>query len=210
MLVAMHIMTASAAAGPIGLAIGAAVLAIGALSGQIAHLINGCGDACTQATAIVNEAEGYVRQIASQYWKTPVRTVAFQKWTLGQLDSIFAQVEQLCGKIPGDPGKRCVQERLTRGFVPPWCRDNGLAVGVNDVVGRNSENIFGRCGGWYDVTYDPIAQDPNVQPDAVEPTLSAAADTLKVFSSVVPGGYGTMFVAGLGVLALIGYKVRNG
>jgi hypothetical protein len=178
----------AAAAGPIGIAIGGAVLAITALSGTIAHLISGCGDACTQATAIVNEAETYVQQIASAYWGTPVRTKSFQAWTLAQLDDIFNQVRGLCGRIPGDPGVRCVQERLTRGFRPPWCTDSSIPLSA--------------CGGWYDVTYDPIARDPGVQADPTP--VGELAATL----ASVPGGYGTLVIAGLAVFAFVAYKVR--
>ncbi len=203
----LAILGPAAAAGPIGIAIGGAVLAIQMLSGKIAHLISGCGETCVQATQIVNEAESYVEQIASSYWQTPTRTKAFQTWTLQQLDSVFNQVRGLCGKIPGQAGVDCVQQRLTRGFVPPWCKSNDLAVGVDNVVAPNLNNILGRCGGWYDVTYDPIAKDPGVQPD---PTPSAdVAAALQSVASSVPGGYGTLVIAGVALLALIAYKVRT-
>lgn len=192
-LVALHIMSASAAAGPIGIAIGGAVVAIGVLSGKIAHLINGCGDACVQATAIVNEADTYVQQIASAYWQVPHRTVGFQKWTLQEMDKIFDQVRALCGKIPGDPGRKCVQERLTRGFRPPWCKDSSVPLS--------------QCGGWLDVTYDPIAMDPGVQPDPGPVDVLTAG--IGQLTKALPGGYGIILVAGLAVFAFVAYKVRT-
>lgn len=184
----------AAAAGPIGIAIGGAVIAIQALSGKISHLINGCGDACVQATAIVNEAETYVEQISAAYWQAPTRTKSFQTWTLQQLDAIFAQVVTLCGKIPGDPGRKCVQERLTRGFQAPWCTAANLPIGP-------------QCGGWYDVTYDPIMHDPAVQPD---PTATdVLTNGVNQVVAALPGGYATAVVIGLAVFGFVAYKVRT-
>jgi hypothetical protein len=184
----------AAAAGPIGIAIGGAVLAITALSGQIAHLISGCGDQCTAATQVVNQADVIVQQIASAYWQAPTRTKSFQAWTLAQMDDIFNQVRTLCGKIGGDPGQRCVQERLQRGFRPPWCTDSSVPLS--------------QCGGWYDVTYDPIARDPAVIPDPV-PLDSVTGGLKSLFGSGSGGGYLVPLVAGLGVFAFVAYKVRT-
>jgi len=177
----------AAAAGPIGIAIGGAVLAITALSGTISKLINGCGQSCVQATQIVNEADTYVQQMAAAYWQAPVRTVSFRDWTLEQMDAVFNQVRELCGRIGGDAGTNCVKERLTRGYPSPWCAPAGLPIGP-------------QCGGWYDVTYDPIMHDPGVQPDP---------GPMALLSSGLPGGYGTMFIAGAALFAFIAYKVRT-
>lgn len=197
-----------AAAGPYGIAIGAAVAAISALSGVISKLINGCGSGCTQATAIVNQADTYVQQIGTAYWQAPQRTVSLQQYTLQQLDTIFAQVRTLCGQIPGQPGIDCVQQRLVRGFVPPWCTANGLAVGINDVVSPNITNVLGRCGGWYDVTYDPIAQDPGVVADPVTSSVDSVASALGINLS---SGESTSLLAfgGLAVVVLIIMKIRG-
>lgn len=180
----------AAAAGPIGIAIGGAVLAITQLSGTISHLIDGCGQSCVQATDIVNQAETYVQQIAAAYWQAPTRTKSFQAWTLQQLDAIFAKVAQLCGQIGGTAGANCVKERLTRGYRPPWCTDLNVPLS--------------QCGGWYDVTYDPIANDAGVQPDPSGLGISGTQ-----IAAAVPGGFGTIFLAGAGLLALIAYKVRS-
>lgn len=201
----------AAAAGPVGLAIAGAVAAISMLSGTIAHLIDGCGSGCTQAAAIVNQADTYVQQIAEAYWQAPQRTKSLQTYTLAQLDAVFNKVRTLCGQIPGKPGQDCVQQRLVRGFVPPWCTANGLAVGVNDVVSPNINNVLGRCGGWYDVTYDPIASDPGVEPDPspVTSVSEAVSNAFPGLGSLTAGGYGPVAFAGLAVLVFVIMKVRG-
>lgn len=188
----LAILGPAAAAGPIGLAIGAGVAAITLLSGKIAHLINGCGDACVQATSIVNEAETYVKGISDAYWQTPTRTKSYQAWVLGQLDSIFSQVRTLCGKIGGDPGTRCVQERLVRGFRPPWCTDSNVPLS--------------QCGGWYDVTYDPIANDAGVVAD---PPTSGVSAGLAAVAGSLPGGYSTAVIAGLILFVFAARELRK-
>lgn len=185
----LAILGPSAAAGPIGLAVAGGVVAIQALSGKISHLISGCGSSCTQATSIVNEADTYVQQIASAYWQTPIRPKVFQQWTLDQIEGIFQQIRNLCdpGKL-GDAGRRCISERLVRGGSAPWCPT-------------------GTGCDWYTVTYDPIANDAGVTPDpGPEQLVSSAVASV---AHVVPGGYGTMAVAVLGVFALVAYKVRT-
>ena len=187
---ALQIMGPAAAGGPIGLAVGGAMLAITLLSGKIAHLITGCGQVCIQDTATVNQAEDLVQQLSQAYWNTTPRTVGFQKWTLQQLDAIFAQVKQTVGL------EKSWTERLTRGGGAPWCAANGLAIGVMDVVPRNAANPFGMCGGWYDTVYDPIAHDTNVIPDP--PDTSTVGGALSSLASGAITGSST------GDLALIG------
>lgn len=190
--ITLSIIGASAAAGPVGVAIGVGVAAIVALSGTISHLISGCGNACVQATEIVNSAETYVKGISDAYWQTPVRTKSYQAWVLGQLDSIFDQVRTLCGKIGGDPGTRCVQERLVRGFRPPWCTDSNVPLS--------------QCGGWYDVTYDPIAHDAGVVAD---PPTSGVSAGLAAVAGSLPGGYSTAVIAGLILFVFVARELRK-
>lgn len=187
----LAILGPAAAAGPIGIAIGGAVLAIGALSGKIAHLIDGCGESCTYATEVVNQAGALVEQIKSAYWQAPIRTRSFQKWTLDQLGIIFAKIRTLCDPAKlGDAGTRCINERLVRGAHAPWCPADGPAC------------------DFYTVTYDPIANDPGVSPDPASVEGIVAAVTGIFSSNPVSGGYGTMVVAGLALFAFVAYKVR--
>lgn len=179
--IALALLPAGAATGPIGLAITGAVLAISALSSKIAHLISGCGQACIHDTSIVNQADQMIQQIGAQYWNTAVRTASFQAWTLQQLGQIFAQVQQNVNLA------KSATERLTRGGGASWCKSNGLAIGVDNVVPPNPTNHLGRCGGWYDVVYDPIANDPDVVADSSIAAITAS----------LPGGKPTA-----GVLAL--------
>lgn len=194
---ALAIMGPAAAAGPVGLAIGAAALAITALSGKIAHLITGCGQVCINDTNVVNQADQLVQQIAGQYWNTPTRTKSFQQWTLQQLDAIFAQVQQNVGL------QKSATERLTRGGGAPWCAANNLAIGVNDVVPRNAQNPLGRCGGWLDGTYDPIAQDPDVVPDAS--VVEQAASSIGLVSPTGTLNWGMVAVLGIGLVLLLSF-----
>jgi len=185
----------AAAAGPVGLAIGTAVIAVSLLAGKIAHLISGCGQVCIKATDIVNQEDQYVKQIGAAYWNTPVRVKSFQTWTLQQLDAVFQQTIQMLAPL-GAVGEKSIKERLTRGYPSPWCANNNLAVGVDNVVPANAMNPLGRCGGWYDVTYDPIANDPDVQPDSA--ALSSELNTQVSALSSLPL---PLILGGAGVLA---------
>jgi hypothetical protein len=197
--IALQIMGPAAASGPVGLAIGLSALAITALSGKIAHLISGCGQVCIDATNIVNQEDQYVLQIAQAYWNTPTRTKSFQQWTLQQLDSIFQQTAQMLAPL-GDVGAKSARERLTRGYAAPWCVSNHLAVGVDNVVDPSPTNPLGRCGGWYDVTYDPIANDPDVVPDSSVAVQAATSVGLLNPSGTLNWGMVALFGVGLVLL----------
>jgi hypothetical protein len=200
---ALAIMGPAAAGGPVGLAIGAAALAITALSGKIAHLITGCGQVCIDDTNIVNQADQLIQQIGSQYWNTAVRTVSFQQWTLQQLQDIFAQVSQKVGL------QKSATERLTRGGGAPWCAANHLAIGVDNVVTPNPTNHFGRCGGWLDVVYDPLASDPDVVPDsaAVGQAVSAAASSIGLVRADGTLNWGMVALVGVGLVLLMSFAL---
>jgi hypothetical protein len=173
---ALAIMGPAAAAGPIGLAVGGAMLAITALSGTIAHLISGCGQVCVNDTNIVNQADVLIQQLKAAYWNTNPRTVGFQKWTLQQMDAIFAQVQQNVGL------QKSATERLTRGGGAPWCAANNLPIGPD-------------CGGWYDTVYDPIAHDANTIPDPPDTSIGSTIANL---------GTGAITGSKTGDVALIG------
>ena len=198
---ALQIMGPAAAGGPIGLAIGSAALAITLLSGKIAHLISGCGQVCVEATSIVNEADLAVQQIGSTYWNTAVRTKGFQKFTLDQLTQLFGQVQGMLSQL-GPVGEKSAKERLQRGYAAPWCVSNNLAVGVDNVVPPNPTNHLGRCGGWIDVVYDPIANDPDVVADP--PAIATAAESI----GLTTGGqlnWGMVALLGVGLVLLLTY-----
>lgn len=200
---ALAILGPSAAAGPVGLAIGAAAVAITALSGTIAHLISGCGQVCVDATNIVNQEDGLMQQIVSAYWSTPTRTVSFQQWTLQQLNALFQQTSQMLAPL-GAVGAESAKERLTRGYDSPWCVSNHLAVGVNNVVPPNPQtNPLGRCGGWYDVYYDPIAADPAVVPDASIASTVASSIGLTTASGTL--NLPMLALLGVGLYFLLSY-----
>ena len=192
---ALQIMGPAAATGPIGLAIGASALAITLLSGKIAHLITGCGQVCIDDTNIVNQADQLVQQIGSQYWNTQVRTKSFQAWTLQQLQDIFAQVSQKVGL------QKSATERLTRGGGAPWCAANNLAIGVDNVVTPNPTNHLGRCGGWLDVVYDPIAQDP----DVIDNPVADVAQSIGLTTSGGTLNWGMVALLGIGLVLLLTY-----
>jgi hypothetical protein len=201
---ALAIMGPAAAAGPVGLAIGAAALAITALSGTIGHLISGCGQVCVNATNIVNQEDTLIQQIVAAYWSTPTRTASFQAWTLQQLDSLFTQTVNMLQPL-GSVGAESIKERLTRGYDSPWCVSNHLAVGVNNVVAPSITNPLGRCGGWYDVYYDPIANDPDVVPDAS--VAASVASDIGLTSSTGTLNWGMVALLGVGLVLLMTYAL---
>lgn len=180
----VSILSASAAAGPIGAAIGG-VIAIGF---AIANAFKGCGPTCVAATQIADQVGVILTDNLHNYMDAPIHYRSLQLAALNNFDTAAAAMMKACGDPAlGAAGQRCISERLVRGGTAPWC-DHPGQTGCD----------------WVTVLRDPIANDPNVVPDPVTPIVSTdAAGQTTVAGLPMPillGG------AALLILAMMGGK----
>jgi len=176
------LMATGAVTGPVGLAIaGAAVLA-----GYIAQAFSGCGATCTQATAIVNQIEPYLKQNVSNYLAlaTP-RPKSAQAAALNVFNSAWSNVLAACSNASlGDAGVRCISDRNRGG---KW--------------------------DWFSYYYDPIANDSSVYDDSVGTSvLSASSNIATNLVSTVTNSFSghswllPALLAGVGIIFVFGGK----
>lgn len=166
-----------AVGGPVGMAIAGAIT----LGSYIVQAFSGCGSTCTQATAIVNQIEPYLKQNVANYLAIPSpRPLSAQVACENVFTNAWNQVVAACGNANlGTAGQRCISDRQRGG---KW--------------------------DWFSYYYDPIANDTNVYDDSVGATTgniisnvatSATSTVSSLFSSV--GSLGIF--AALGGLAFI-------
>jgi hypothetical protein len=123
-----------------------------------------------KATEYANGAEPILRDNMQLYLKQPIRTVTMQRGALANFDATWAKLVQLCGDPAlGDAGKRCISERQ-KGGVAPWCDKPGH-LGCD----------------WFVYYRDPIANDPDVKPDASLLDKAVALITGGSSSAAAPG-----------------------
>jgi hypothetical protein len=147
-------------------------------------------------TGMVDQAVKAMQDNLAGYIAGP-HTVSSQAQALANFDAAWQFVVESCGQeTMGDPGQRCILERMPaaqcdyayshpNAVVPWWTPD------LNNVLSRSE------CGKW-DMAKDnrdPIANDPHVVPDpSITGDIGAAAEGL--ISSVSGGGLGALLLAG--------------
>jgi len=110
----------------------------------------------TATTHIVDDAEKLMEQNLAA-WQGSNKTASDQAQAIQNFNDIWGQVVAACSQQQfGDPGQRCIHDR-ERGGPWPWPE-------------------------WY---LDPIAEDPNVQPDPVQGVVSGVESA---FQNVVGSG----------------------
>lgn len=137
-----------AAAGPIGVAVGAVVAGVSQIIGALIHPDYTKIKASQNADAI----EQYMKANVNGYLQVnPPRPVSLQSEAVGNFDSLWAQFVQLESEPSlGTAGSRGIQERGRDG-KPSW--------------GKN----------WFELYRDPIANDAQVESgNGITDTLSAA------------------------------------
>jgi hypothetical protein len=173
----------SAAAGPIGIGIAAAV----SIGLAIANMFQGCGQTCTETTAIVNQAEPLFQQNVAAYLAIPTgqRTVSIQKAYLNNFQTLWNGLQQACGNAAyGQAGVNCIADRgqgdCHYQTSPPigWTQTNG----VWSYTGGGPLGSGTSCWNWWVGYRDPIATDPTVVPDSV--IQSTTNGTSNILSSV--------------------------
>jgi hypothetical protein len=215
----MAAMGVSAAAGPIGLAVSAAI----GIGIAVAELFKGCGQSCIDATNIVNQAEPLFQQNVAAYLAVPVgqRTKSLQAGYLNNFDTLWQGLVNACNGVGGKGGAGCISGRDRNGCdykVSPggWQNINGQWTLVDN--GPNGSGDM--CWNWFVGYRDPIAKDPTVVPDSAvlgtANTTSGSNPVSNVLDSILPtnsgsGGSGESFpllpvllLAAGGILLTIG------
>lgn len=128
--------------------VGAAVAAAAAIAIVIEKVFSGCGQTCIEATNIANQVAAKLNENVQNYFAQNPRYASVQVAALAVFDQTWNLLLQACGNPAlGSAGQRCISERQ-RGGVAPWCPNPGHTG----------------CD-WFILFRDPIANDPNVQPD---------------------------------------------
>jgi hypothetical protein len=156
-----------------GLIAASAVPIIGAAIAAVTLIIveiianSGCGQTCIETSQWANQAEqGLIQNIQAYFGNTP-RYQSQQALALANFDAIWAQLQAICGGAgTGDAGKRCITDRQ-RGACT-WQQSSTSAL-----LGYPGEPQTG-CWNWFNGYRDPIANDPDVQPDDSVSTVAAA------------------------------------
>lgn len=155
--------------------IGAAVAAIG--FGIEAILNSGCGQSCVITSDWANQAESQLQQNIAAYFNIPApRPRSIQQAALANFDTVWNYLRQQCSQVSGAPGQDCITDRQSgackwhQTTTPPW-----------------GSPVAGACWNWFNGYRDPIANDPNVLPDA-----QIAAMQAQDSQSVASGTTGTV------------------
>lgn len=129
-----------AAAGPIGLAVTGATLAISAWLRRQGPAQK------VQTTQIVNEIEPYMKQNLDAYMQGP-RTRSSQQQALMNFDELWDYVKVACLRPEfGDPGRRCVSDRQAGGQWD-WFAYYRNPI-ANDPEVRDDPTVAGTTGAW--------------------------------------------------------------
>jgi hypothetical protein len=175
-LASLHAVIAGVAfAGPVGAAI-AGLLAVGSV---VASMFKGCGQTCVIAAQDANKFETPLQQNLSAYLNSPVHYASLQQAALNNVDTLFTALRQACSDPSlGDPGQRCISERLDasachwKASPGGWTQD---ASGKWNYSGYGAAGSGDACWNWVKGYRDPIASDPSVVPD---PTPTDTATTI--------------------------------
>lgn len=127
----------------------AAAAGIADLVGAAFKLFSGCGQSCVLSSQYADQAEAILNNLTQSYFATPIpRPASFQANAEQSVQQILNWLQQMCSNPQlGAAGQRCISERLVEGGTAPWCPTH---TGCD----------------WITAYYRPIANDPNVVPDA--------------------------------------------
>lgn len=163
------------ALGTISGPVGAAIMGLVTLGVGIAKLFGGCGQVCTATADIANQVEPILAQNLNQYMSSPVRYRSMQVAALNNYDTAWAAFRQ--NELGyGQQGQTSITERDQGGchwHVAPfgWTQNSDGSWSYHNAGPDGSGTT---CWNWRVAYRDPIANDPNVQPDPL-PTSQAAS-----------------------------------
>ena len=153
---------------------------------------SGCGQTCVLSSKYANQAEAYLKQNISAYFAiNPPRPQSAQTAALQNFDTIWSDLEQQCSNAQlGNAGQRCITDRQAGGCT--WKASPPEYPG---------EPAAGDCWNWFNGYRDPIANDPDVVPDA---QLASAADGATSAALVASSSSSWLLIAAAAALVVWG------
>jgi len=194
---------ASAAAGGTGLILGMlpalAVPIIGAAIAAVAIAVtlfirnSGCGVTCVETSQWANQASQLLDKNIATYFAQPIpRSQSAQAAALETFDTVWAQLQQLCGQPgTGTAGQNCISDRQAGA-----CKWKALAPAYP------GEPATGSCWNWFNAYRDPIANDPNVASDVTALAANPVSTGGELLSSAT-GSNPLLELALVGAAALV-------
>ena len=103
------VLTGTMVGGPLGGAIAGTIAETGIL---LANLFSGCGQTCTEATEIVNQAEPLLQQNLEQYLSAPIHYASLQAGALNNFNLTWNALVSACGNPAlASAGTNCIADR---------------------------------------------------------------------------------------------------
>ena len=179
--------------------VGAAIAAATLIITQIIKN-SGCGQTCIETSQWANQAEqGLIKNIQAYFGNSP-RYASQQASALANFDAIWAQLQAICGQPgTGNAGVRCITDRQAGACT--WKQTTS-----SPLLAYPGEPQPGECWNWFNGYRDPIANDPDVQPDSAASTVaSATSEAGTLLSDVgVSSSYAVpLLIAAVVVVALV-------
>lgn len=157
-----------------------------ALAGAISDLLAsigigaGCGQTCIAASNFANEAAALLDQNIHAYFAIPAsRPQSAQTAALANFETVWNALiaPQACGNPQlGSAGQKCISDREAGACTWKQTADTVPAWGTPPVDA---------CWNWDSGYRAPIADDPNVVPDALASTASGSPGVTTSSSSIV-------------------------
>jgi hypothetical protein len=146
--------------------VGAAIAALVGIGLAIANAFKGCGQTCIAASNIANQVGALLVQNVNAYTSSPVRYASMQTAALNTYDTAWAAMQKACSDPSlGAAGQRCISDRQAGACTWKASPGGWQADGSYKMWGAAGSGDA--CWNWFIGMRDPIANDPNVQPDPV-------------------------------------------
>ena len=178
--------------------IGAAIAAATLIITQIIKN-SGCGQTCIETSQWANQAEKALEQNIAAYFSNSPRYVSQQTLALANFDAVWAQLQATCGQPgTGNAGVRCISDRQSGACT--WKQSS-----TSTLLGYPGEPQPGECWNWFSGYRDPIANDPEVQPDSVSSAASSVENSAAslLTAAGIPASYTVPLLIGAAVLLLL-------
>ena len=170
----------------------------------IGDLFAGCGQTCTEASNLANQAEAILTPMFNTYMASPIHYASMQQAFIASFNSTWSALEQACSNPSlGSAGTNCISQRAAGG-----CEWKVNAFGWNQINGQWVYTPAGANGSgstfwnWFTGYLDPIQNDPTVVPD---PVASSSTETAAGTSSLsIAGLSGSQLILPAALLLLLG------
>ena len=180
-----------------GQALSTAIPIVGAALSAVTMIVtalvanSGCGQTCIETSSWANQAAAALQKNLDAYFALPApRTEAQQALAIANFDTIWQQLQQLCGQAgTGNAGVRCITDRQSGACT--WKQKYAPVY--------PGEPTIGECWTWFNGYLGPIQADPGV---------SDTASTVSTLSSDLTTSSGTSLLPILALIA-VGALVMN-